>query len=183
MIIILLVCILIYGIDFRVALSTTQNLYLIKIRIFNYFDIFTFRITIHNHKFYYKYGNKPYRLLKISKSDNRVSLLDNFPGIKLEYLKLYIRNGESDDAVGVTREWGISLIITEILHYLSKKKIEYKTYERLIMPIYDEDEFNLQLSAKIKYDILKIFFHILRTIRQNKKKRKEVNYGNRKFAE
>lgn len=178
MIMILLVCILLYGVNIRIDFND-KLLMVMNVYIFGRLRIAYFRVRMHDSKLYWKFNSKPYRLLSLSERGENTFKYISYKKIEIFSLKIVTIYGSGEDALNPLKFVMMFTLLTDLINNLDNDYYDIKSCSRKILPYYDNENIILHLFITMKFGIISLLYNIIISKFSDMRRRYAVRQSNR----
>ena len=157
---ILLGCILLFGVDIRIDFDDKNMVAILSVYIFGRIRVVYSRFMLYNSNIYWKINNRPYRKLSLAEKNKQFQYITK-KKITIEKLNVIAIYSDDDDAIAPLRVISIVSILSDILYVVDNDYFDIKTYSRSILPKFNDNSVKFHIFVKIKFGILSLIYNII----------------------
>lgn len=175
MITILVVCIILFGVNFKVYFDSNKMTARIELRILSRFDIYKINYILFDSKIYFSINGRAYKRLLFKRKNTKKRFVF-YKRLKIDKLSYTLVLGDETSSINTIFSSNTIAFLTEYLPLLLEKYVKIDRIEKNILPKFDESGFKILVDFFVKG---KGIYSLAYNLIANKLPiKKEVNYAN-----
>ena len=161
MIMILLGCILFFGVEIRVDFDDTDMLGVASVYVFGSIRVLYFKLKLHNAEIFWKINNSPYRRFILpEKVENPLKYISK-KKITIDTLNIVGLFSDEENALNPIKFVSIFTVFSEMLGGIENNYFNIKNYNHNILPNFNGESIKSHIYMKIKLGILSLIYNII----------------------